>query len=482
MIGLMRTVKKSPLQSALIGTPPHLTGGIFLLGRIGTGKSCGMISLAQSYHDNPNRKYKILQLWGGDRNEQLYWAIKSNKSKYWSTMTKKLRTIQDGPVDYRVNFLYPMSNYLRKKLPKTDKVNSRFFTIPIKDIEPSDISLVIGTMSQTAEYHWREAMEHLKDKDNAADLINYFEKAGATNTTLYKNFVLPLSRHKLLSSKHSDYNLDIREEIKDREAITVLNLDHIEADLKLFVMGWILRKINQLLDDGKIGRKNIILLQEAAEFFRATDDSISPERYKVFRKMLSHYIRMGRRGVHLFMDAQSGSECKNLVDGSQDLTILGRLTSEADKEASTKQLYRDNLMTKKQITDLSLLNPGEYYIVESGKKAKKAYLFLPKTRFWEPGDGNFYDLWKKLGKEWNNITNDYENVLVDYETHVNLIKEKKKQAKLLKQLKEEQKEVTKELQKKKFEKKEPVVTIKKIEKPTQTEEIDLLGGELIIDA
>lgn len=407
MIGvnrLRKVIQTNPIKAAVFNTPPPLMGGIFLYGKIGSGKSTGMTSAAQKYHDHPDRRYKIIHAWGGDRMEQLYWCFPSRDLGYWKKVKQTLRLEKEGPKQYKVHLLYPMSKDLRKKLPKSDYVQSTVFTIPIKDVTLEDISLVIGNTANTHEYFWKEAQNAMKKESNGAHLLKHIDDMNGLNNALYRNFIKPLVDNRLLQSETCDYNLDLVEEIKDQETITVICLDFVDKEYRLFILGWILRKMAELLDKGKIPTKNIILLQEAAEFFRATDDSIMPDRYKIFRRYLAHYIRMGRRGMHLFMDAQSPSETKGMVDGSQDLTIFGKLTSEGDKESGTKQLYKDNLMTKKQIADLSTLNPGEYYIAESGKKVKKRYFLLPRTMYWKKGYGNFYDnIWRNLVGTWHDV-------------------------------------------------------------------------------
>lgn len=133
-----------------------------------------------------------------------------------------------------------------------------------------------------------------------------------------------------------------------------------------------------------------------------------------------------------------------LSHNSQDLTLFGKLVSEADKEAGTKQLYKDNFMTKRQIQDLSTLKPGEYYISESGKKVKKRYLLLPRTMYWKKGYGNFFDnVWKTLSDDWKDVTNVLEEIENDYQRAKKEIEEeedlKKERARLEKEKKEQEK-------------------------------------------
>ena len=159
---------------------------------------------------------------------------------------------------------------------------------------------------------------------------------------------------------------------------------------------------------------------------------------------------MGRKGCHYFCDCQAPAEVKGIVSGQQDLTILGKLPAEVDRKFATDQMARDNLITSKQIQDIGMLEPGQYYICETSKKAAKRYFFLPRSMYWKPGYGNFMEnVWKKLRDKWKDVSDEKANILkkIDDEEkeiaeHEKLLKElkesKEKAAKEAKELKEQQ--------------------------------------------
>jgi len=125
------------------------------------------------------------------------------------------------------------------------------------------------------------------------------------------------------------------------------------------------------------------------------------------------------------------SETRGMIEGSADLVLLGRLPSENDRIQATAQLYRDNLITKKQITDIAMLSPGEYYIAEVGKKVKKRYFLLPRTMYWKPGYGNFYsNIWGKLVDRWNSVKEEKDKIFDDMEKSITILKEKEALRKL----------------------------------------------------
>lgn len=403
-------------------TPPSLTGGAFFYGRIKSGKTCAMMSLAGKYHDNPMMGYKIIDLYGGHRKESLYWTIPSNDEEYWRRVRKVLdiSDSQELPVQYKVNLLYPcfISNLPNKLLSNPPYVKSKIFTIPFKEVVGDDIRLVINSVSQQTHYYWEEVLGQTKKTDGGAKLSDIFIKMQAENSIFYRNFIVPLIKECFLQSQVCSYNLDILAELKDRETISVLCLDFVPPMFHLFIMGWFLRKTAELIDLGKVRTKNIILAREASEWFKATNDSIMEDRVKFFRNLLANWIRYGRRGMHIFLDTQSPAETKGCVEGSQDLTLLGRIagTSKRDRAEVAESLYSVGKMTKKQIRDLNDLRSGEFFMIEGYKDARKVYFLLPRSSYWKEGDGNFYShVWKAYVDKWLNIDADKSTLLAEYE-------------------------------------------------------------------
>jgi hypothetical protein len=401
--GLLKINKKNPIKSAVLKTPPKLSGAIFVYGRIKSGKTVSLLTLAGMYHDNPHRKYKIFDLWGGDRNEHLYWTLPSNSTNYWNYAKKILNLSEPGPKQYQVNLLYPLlKNKIYKKLPQNPPyVFSKAFTIPIQDVELEDIALVIGPISERSTGRWKKVKTEFKKNETINDFLYKYKKEGGEKDLLYTNFLLPLSQNFLLQDNNSVLNIDISKEIREQEIISVLSLDYVDKEYKIFILGYLIRKICEDLD--KRSRKVVGLVREASEFFRVTDQSVVHDRLKILRGMMSQWIRMGRRGFHLLLDTQSPSETRGLVDGQQDLTMYGRLPGASDRETATKQLKQDGLITSKQISQLAINEPGQFMVCPSARPAYYKYVTLPRCRFWEEGNGNFYtNVWAKESDKWVN--------------------------------------------------------------------------------
>jgi len=480
---LKRFVKSNPIKKAVFGLPPELAGGIYYYGRIRSGKSVSMLSLSQRYH---YMGYKIFDIDGGERNENLYWCFPSRETLYWKKLKKYLNLNEEGPKQYRVNLLVPMfMTKLPKKLPEhMPNVKSTLFQIPVNSLSAEEISLVTGIMTDTSKGYWNNFADTFKKTDNTAEVYLKAKQTISEKSPLWKLCMKPLLENQLICGASSKFKLDIEEEMKDREVITVLCTAFLPKEYKIFVMNWLLKEINELLDAGRIKRKNIIMMREAGTYFRAIDSAIVPENMKIFRTKLSNYIRMGRRGVHIFCDTQSPSETRGIVSGQQDLMLLGVLTSQADREEATYVMYRDNLMSREQISQLSMLNPGEMFFCEVGKKVKKRYVLLPRSMFWKENYRNFFsNVWKRLDNNWYDIKEIKKELFREFKDNYNaaLIEMKEKKEEKLEQMRQKQEEEEDKEEERKLEKLEKFA-LRKAEKQKSIKDKrdEILGKKKVI--
>jgi len=447
---LRKTTKKDIIGSVLIKSPPELKGSVFIYGRIGSGKTTAMLSLAQRYRDILN--YKIVDLFGGHRNENLYWCLPSRDVNYWDKIKKMIsaRKDQEGSKQYNVNLLYPLfTKQLPKKLPANPPyVKSKLFTIPFRDISFDEIKLVINNVTEPMKYYWNEILDRSNKKTLIVEVEELIYKLKAEKTNLYRSFIKPLVGEGFLQSEKCSYNIDILGEMKDKNTVTVLCLDFISPTYHLFIMNYFLRKVKEYLDKGRLSTKNIFLFREVSDFFKTSDDSIMEDKFKYFRRLLSMYIRYSRRGMHFFLETQSPWEVRSLVEGSQDLTFLGRIsaTSRRDRAEIAEALYSVGKIEKYQINQLGELRSGESFLIEGTKPARKIYIFLPRTMYWKEGDGNFYNnLWKKYVDKWVNIEIDKNNMKEEIEQARKILKEKLKSKEESKKKRGKKKETTDEM-------------------------------------
>ncbi|MFW6026349.1 MAG: hypothetical protein ACOCRX_08400 [Candidatus Woesearchaeota archaeon] len=446
--GLKKLTKKDPVKDNIYLNPPFLHGGIYIFGKMNSGKTTAMLSIAQIYHDHPNYNFKIWDLYGGSRNEHLYWTLPSNKTKYWNAAKKILRLNHEGPKQYKVNLLYPLTSNLKiNKLPSNPPyVNSKVFTIPLNNLDRQDIELCLGPLAENVYSSWRNIVFNNKKITPAQAIDKIRAKSGAS--TLYQSFFHPLiNDHQLLQQKDCELNLDIKKEMNDTETISVLCLDFVPEEYKLTIIGYVMRNLQEILSLRNSIKRNILLMREVSEFFKVSNMSVTHDRNKMFKDKMSDWIRMGRRGMHPFLDTQSPSETGGIVPGQQDLTFLGRLPSENDRKLATAQPFRDDLINSKQIQELGKVDSGEFIVCPSGKKAYYQYFLLPKSRFWEEGNGNFYtSIWEKEGGRWTSFKEEKERLYNKYKEEMEEIEEEKRRKK-----EEERKRKEEEKRKKKEE-------------------------------
>lgn len=392
----------------------ELEGHIFSLGKIGSGKSVSTKSIIEGFQE---RGYKIFDLYGGERDEGLYWSIPSQDKDYWAKISGLGQVDEEGPKQYNVTYLFPyFESHLPKRLPqKLPHVTSKLFTIPLKDVSFDDLKLVVDNLSDTSKFVWDEIVSNSKKEDDSGCLMHLANKIKGSNITpVFKNFISPMYKEKFLGSEYNDYNLDVKSEMRNRDTVTVLVLKYVPERFHLFILNHILEKLINEVDESKTMtmKRNIIFVREAATFFRATDDSVLENRFKVFRTKLAHFIRMGRRGTHFCLDTQSSSETKGLVEGSQDFLLMFQTTSWRDKEDMTEGLRRERRMLTYQINDLAFLNKGECYIAENGERVThKVKITLPRSDYWKKEYPNFFtSYWESHGGEWK-TTKEIEDMI-----------------------------------------------------------------------
>lgn len=379
----------------------NLNGHIYLFGRIGSGKSVTMMGLAQYYFDVG--RCKIWDLHGGDRNEGVYWTLPSNDARYWAKFHLFGKPDEPGPKQYKVHLLYPyFQSKVPKRLPKKlPHVRSSLFTVPFKDISVEDIKAMLGPLSDRDKFVWDEILAKTKKKAVFREALDIADKLKASSSTIYRRFLVPLNRENFFSDLYADTNLDLKEEANMKDEVTVLCLDFVPKEFHVFVLNYVIRSLKGLVESNQIRKRNIVMIREAAMFFRATEDSVLDDNLKVFRAQMSQYIRMGRSGLYFFLDCQSPFEVKGLVSGSEDFLIMCKMTSFRDKEELTAELRRERRMRPDQVGQLAMLNPGEAYVAESGRIVKRVQFLKPRTQFWEKKHGNFYSaLWERHGGHW----------------------------------------------------------------------------------
>lgn len=412
--------KKSELTEVkywTINTP--ITGNIYIFGRIGSGKTCKLLTIVQMLYE---KGYKIWDIFGGKRNEGPFWCFKNDDYALWEQMRAETHDFAvSGPKQYKVNILYPMfSQSLPQYLPNNPpNIKSKVFTIPFKEIDYKDISLVLGAIGPTFKSFWEEILRNTTNKDNGSDIefLMNTKFANYKNRSIYTLFIRPLIENRFLASTNFDMNLDLILESKEKDVITVLCLDYVPKQFHFFVMGYIMKRLINLLVENKIHKRNIAMFREASYFMKVVDsDKTKEDTASIFRSIIVDEIaRYARSGVFLAMDTQDSSEVHGLIEGNDDLMGICEMPSPAAREITCLPLKKDRRMNDAQIRYIATMPIHQICVIERGKKAKiLKRIQPPRSKYWKSDYGNFYSLWKKEVDLWCNSSNFINTIEEDY--------------------------------------------------------------------
>jgi len=408
-----------------------LTGNGFFYGRIGSGKSWKLKTIAEYYYE---KAYKIWDMFGGKRGEGPFWCFPSDEMKLWAEFEQEVGLMKDmGPKEYNVLLVYP---YFKKELPNKlpeflPRITSQLMTIYFKDITIEDISFIIGEVSGNAEYIWNYIVNILPDNATGKDILDLFEKdknvKSYKNYQIYKNFIEPLATQGILAGKDCKFNLDIKEIAKNKEEIFVLCNDYIPEKFNFLIMSVILRKLSSLVKGDKIHKKNITMYREMSEFMKVVDAKTQDEsRTKNFRNFITNLARYARDGLFIFGDTQSPNEVKGMIEGSEDLLVISEMPSQKDREIICDPLKRDDRIHPKQVAHISTLMPWEMVVVERGdaKAIKVKRVQPPRTMCWKQECGNFETNWKNKYNKYKDIKEDKKYIDNLYnESHIEFVEE-----------------------------------------------------------
>lgn len=403
-----------------------------------SGKTWCMMTVMQGYH---SKGYKILDMFGGKRNENSFWCFPSDERLLWQRFNYEVGNFKSvGPKEYEVNLLYPcFSSLLPKRIPQLlPRIKSKIFTIPIHSITIEDISVVIGPLSNEGKYVWNFILKNTNKKSTGTD-IEYIMNTNLNKyreTVIYKSFIKPALDEHLISSDICDLNLDLESEMKNKNVITNLCHEYIPINFRYFIMKWLLRNVFDLANNDKIGKKNIAVFREASLFMKVEDKNPEEQEItQIFRNTISDIARYCRSGIFIAADTQSPREVRGLIEGQADAMFIKEMPSPSDREILTKQLKFDKFITDAYIRYIARIPKEQVIVVGRGERAKLVRkLAPPRTKCWKDGDTNFINTWAKLYDSWINTENyvmiiedEYKKRDIEIKTeHMKLLQEKKK--------------------------------------------------------
>lgn len=382
-------------------------GDVFMFGMKGAGKTCKLLAIAQALYDKGMAK-KVWDLFGGDRDEGLFWCFPNRDYNLWEQVEDETYDLEEaGPKQYKVRILFPLfSEKIPKKLPTDNKnVQIKPFTIPIQKITDDHIATFMGKVGKQASTLWQNLQEEVGENGNGADIEYMMNKKHykLKKSSFYNQFIKPLTQNHFLSNSNSELNLDLIEESKDTDRVTILSLGHIPQKYHMFILSYILRELYWLLINNKIHKKHFALFREASRFMKVVDeDKSKAEPTNAFRNFITDFVRYGRIGLSFGMDTQDSSEVKNLIDGQQSVLGINEMPSVASIETTCKPLKSAKRMTKPQIDYIQWrIKKHQVCLVERGKRAViLKRINPPRTMYWKPEYGSFWSLWNREVGKW----------------------------------------------------------------------------------
>ena len=389
-----------------------------MFGRTGSGKTWKMTVLAQVYHSR--FKYKIFDIGAGKRNENTFWCFPSDKKKLWFEFEQSVGIINgSGSKEYKVNLNYPcFSNKIPDKIPQhLPRITGKIFTIFFKSIILEDVAVIIGDSSKNSTYYWNQIMKNVPDNATGVDIENYIDNKipKVKELSIYKLFLKPALDYHLLAGKDCPTNINLMEEAKDKETIFVLVHDYIpNKNWAMFIMNHICRVILfELAMNDKIPKENIAIFREVGDYMKKVDKDLeAEEQTQIFRNSLTKFVRYGRSGLILFMDTQSPSDTKNLIEGQEDLLCIGEISILDIKDILEKLRTERRLSTR--IKDkLFKMTPKDVIIVERRENAVFISPFMPPRTLAYEGK-SFIHVWKDKINDWKLSSADL-NIIYDLE-------------------------------------------------------------------
>lgn len=400
----------------------NLDSSAFFFGVVGSGKTQDLVSTALAYYDK--RKTKIVDCWGGLREEQYFYALPSRHTKYWDAVVKKFHLTSRPEKAYKVRFLYPMwkgtvGREIPKKLmykeiigeegEKNILVESQIFTIDVNKVTPEMIGAGYGTVKNVNRNLWAGAVRKLKSNSSSPMFFYYMTQKG--EKLPFVDFVKVMTDNYLLQGGNAPSNINIEEEIDDYETITCLCTEHLPKEYRFFVTAYFMKNAEKYISRQK-GRRTIFIMREVSEFFREVDSSVVQENVKNFKTIIKSVIQMGRVGASVFMDTQSPREVGGLLEGSEAYKVLCKLPEKDIDYTLGKDTDKVSLTLRKFIPKL---DKGQLIFVPRKGMASLRYCMLPRCHHWSTGDGVMYE----EDGDWAR----FENTWVRSELMINPIKE-----------------------------------------------------------
>jgi len=390
---------------------------------MGLGKSNMLVVMAEALYSLRYRqqKVKIFDLFDDGRGENMFWIFPNDHDIYKHSLSRRYWYI---PKEYPVRLLFPVTRKLPKKLP----IQSKVFAIPIDSLTINDIYALVGEqISQSQRTLWNRVQEKITRNTTPVDLKKLLEKMqkgeiklkdessgikfnAKTYATIVNGILGELFKENMLCAGVSKLALNLKEEINDKDVISVLVLKYCPPELRGFLVNYFIRHIYDALNIGSIKKPKAtyFLLREVSKLLKS---DVRSESDFAIRDNIEYIIRQGRGPrTYFIMDTQYLSNLSDVK--SMPSRIIAFRTHEGKDILEALGYTRiSNLYTRENIATLPLLPQRWCYVFEKGKKVFLTKVNVPRHKTWNHLRDEFEILYMKhYGEKYYDITEDIKKL------------------------------------------------------------------------
>lgn len=417
-----------------------------------SGKSATLKSCTERIFLRGNTK--IIDLYSGGALEGAYYSLKSTHPFWFDrefSYNKRLLKSMEIPV----RCLVPMCKNMPNSLPDIFQT----FTLPVNTLTENDLKAMLGNALTKNEIAlWRKISDNFNKNTSLLDLLNVILDAqtkeeripgihGTGISSLY-NMFSTFEKHMLFSKKSNPLSLDLLSELRNKKIITSIILKYFPEELWGFIVNYFISHIYNLILKGEIKHNVVLIIREAGDFLVSLGES-SPQEEAV-RHNFSQIVRKGRKHrLFFWIDNQSALN----VDAVKDEFPV-KICHLVDNTTQLQNALGDlgaMLLTREDYSKIRTFTPGKCFVLEN-RGLFNPQILPPLTRFSGEEGADFDDIWRQeKGERFKNIKLETEVIKEEYanekEKWHNVVVDRKKQAKLAKEVKAVKKENEKSLKK-----------------------------------
>ena len=381
--------------------------------------------------------HKIICLYDASRMDLAYFAFPS-VSDFWKRPKYDGKKII-GARKYPVELLYPVTKRIPKKLPK----NAKIFTIPVNEIDELDIGALTGSTSLETIKSVLNSMENkVHNNTTGHDYLNILgsmlKKTEDTDKIKISHFgtkalkgkvFTPLLNEGILSSKDSEYSLDIEAMLKDKKTISVLVLRHCPQKLWGFIVHYFMNHIFKLMSgidgDKRIKMNATILLNEVSDLLQEGGD-IGESSLAISRSIEKIAKQYRTANLYLLMDTQIPQTLPDIKDIIHTLNIFNSGFTEVNKALEIMGVsMRTGMITSDEINIIPFLPSGWYFKINKQSGLSFHKLLWTRSRSYLDGE-DFYDIYDSVvGKmEYVDISQQLKQLKLEDEQSIQLWEKK----------------------------------------------------------